>query len=162
MIEEVGASKGWVESLWGMAERRSQKDATEGMHPKELGELAEARFLAKSLGMGVAVAKPWGDSRSYDFILDDLGKLTRVQVKAAFREGRQRAYSLRAHNHQLESYTKEEIDVLAGYVGPEDAWYLLPVRVITKLRSLKLFPGSRKKRSKFERWREASWVVRKK
>ncbi len=51
------------------------------MNPKELGEMAEAEFLARALEMGVAVAKPWGESRGYDFIVDDEGQLCRVQVK---------------------------------------------------------------------------------
>jgi hypothetical protein len=44
------------------------------MTPKELGEMAEAEFLARALEMGLAVAKPWGESRGYDFIVDDEGR----------------------------------------------------------------------------------------
>src|SRR5580692_6976586 len=131
------------------------------MTPKELGEMAEAEFLSRALEMGMAVAKPWGESRGYDFIVDDEGKLCWVQVKAAFSEGRQGSYSLRAYRSSKKCYSKKDIDVMAGYVNPEDAWYLFPVRVIRKLRSLKLFPASKKKRSKHEKWREAWWVVRK-
>ena len=131
----------------------------EGMTPKELGEFAEAEFLRTVLKMGMAVTKPWGESRGYDFIVDAAGKLTRVQVKAAFRRGKQGGYSLRTYRSSMECYTAKEIDALAGYVAPEEAWYLFPVRVVGRVRSLKLFPGSKKKRSKFERWREAWWVV---
>jgi PD-(D/E)XK nuclease superfamily protein len=131
------------------------------MTPKELGEMAEAEFLTRALEMGMAVAKPWGESRGYDFIVDDEGKLCRVQVKAAFSEGTQGSYSLRAYRSSKRSYTKKDIDVMAGYVNPEDAWYFFPVRVIRRLRSLKLFPASKKRRSKHEKWREAWWVVRK-
>jgi hypothetical protein len=132
----------------------------EGMTPKELGELAEAEFLRRALGMGMAITKPWGESRAYDFIVDDEGRLCRVQVKAAFREGPQGGYSLRAYRSSKKCYTKKEIDALAGYAAPENAWYLFPVRVIRKVKSLKLFPGSKGRRSKFERWREAWGVVR--
>jgi hypothetical protein len=34
----------------------------------------------------------------------------------------------------------------------------MPVRVVEELKSLMLYPESRKKRSRFERWREA-WDV---
>jgi hypothetical protein len=129
------------------------------MTPKELGEFAEAEFLRTVLKMGMAVTKPWGESQGYDFIVDAAGKLTRVQVKAAFRRGKQGGYSLRTYRSSMECYTAKEIDALAGYVAPEEAWYLFPVRVVGRVRSLKLFPGSKKKRSKFERWREAWWVV---
>jgi hypothetical protein len=132
----------------------------EGMTPKELGELAEAEFLRRALGMGMAITKPWGESQAYDFIVDAEGKLCRVQVKAAFREGPQGGYSLRAYRSSKKCYTKKEIDVLAGYAAPENAWYLFPVRAIERVKSLKLFPGSKGKRSKFEKWREAWGVVR--
>jgi len=42
-----------------------------------------------------------------------------------------------------------------------NAWYVMPVRVVAELKSLKLYPESRKLRSRFERWREAWDVLRK-
>ncbi len=132
----------------------------EGMTAKELGELAEAEFLRRALGMGMAIAKPWGESQAYDFIVDAQGKLSRVQVKAAFRVGPEGGYSLRAYRSSKKCYTEKEIDALAGYAAPENAWYFFPVRVIKKVKSLKLFPGSKGGRSKFEKWREAWGVVR--
>jgi len=159
-------------TIWGMAGKSKSKAKSratdksvrskrvaEGMTAKELGEFAEAEFLRTVLKMGMAVTKPWGESQGYDFIVDAAGKLTRVQVKAAFRRGKQGGYSLRTYRSSMECYTAKEIDALAGYVAPEEAWYLFPVRVVGRVRSLKLFPGSKKKRSKFERWREAWWVV---
>ncbi len=139
---------------------RANMVPAEGMTAKELGELAEAEFLRRALGMGMAIAKPWGESQAYDFIVDDEGRLCRVQVKAAFREGPQGGYSLRAYRSSKKCYTKKEIDVLAGYAAPENAWYMFPVRVVRKVKSVKLFPGSKGKRSKFEKWREAWEVVR--
>ena len=53
----------------------------------------------------------------------------------------------------------KDIDALVAYVAPENAWYVLPVRVVRRLRALKLFTGSRRKRSKFEKYREAWWVL---
>src|SRR5258708_2570665 len=46
----------------------------EGMTPKELGELAEAEFLRRALGMGVGVAKAWGGSGACYFILGVRGR----------------------------------------------------------------------------------------
>ena len=37
---------------------------------KARGEAAEAAFLAKATGLGFGVAKTWGESERYDFILD--------------------------------------------------------------------------------------------
>jgi hypothetical protein len=122
---------------------------------KRLGEMAEAAFVAKVAEMGFSVAKPWGDSDPYDFITQSGGLLCRVQVKSAYRSGKDGSYSFHAHGHALQAYGEDEIDVLVAYAAPEDAWYVFPVEVVQGLRSLKLFPRSRRKRSKYEKYREA-------
>ena len=48
---------------------------------KRTGELAEAAFLHKAVGLGFRVTKPWGDSERYDFVLDSGRRLWRVQIK---------------------------------------------------------------------------------
>jgi len=42
----------------------------ERWNPKRCGELSEAVFLLKATEQGFLVAKPWGDSDRYDFIVD--------------------------------------------------------------------------------------------
>jgi hypothetical protein len=122
---------------------------------KRLGEAAEAAFVAKVAEMGFGVAKPWGDSDPYDFITQSGKRLCRVQVKSSYRAGKDGSYSFRAHGHALEAYGEDEIDVLVAYVVPMNVWYVFPVSVVQGLRSLKLFPGSRRRRSKYEKYREA-------
>jgi len=53
--------------------------------PKQLGEIAEAEFIAKAVGLGFVVARPWGDSEPYDFIVNPKKSFHfwRVQVKSA-------------------------------------------------------------------------------
>jgi hypothetical protein len=51
-------------------------------NPKRRWELAEAAFLLKAQNMGFRVARPWGDSDRYDFILDSGGRLWRVQLES--------------------------------------------------------------------------------
>ena len=48
---------------------------------KRTGELSEAAFLLKAETLGFHLAKPWGDSERYDFILDAHPRLWRVQLK---------------------------------------------------------------------------------
>src|SRR5205823_10292871 len=62
---------------------------------KRCGERSEAAFLHKASELGFGVAKPWGDSERYDFILDNGRHLLRVQVKATDCL-RARAYETRA------------------------------------------------------------------
>jgi PD-(D/E)XK endonuclease len=127
---------------------------------KRLGERAEAAFLAKASGLGFGVAKPWADSDRYDFILDAGGRLKKVQVKSSYRAGRDGGYSVRTFGHSLGAYKEDEIDVLVVYVAPEEAWYVFPAEVFRGRRSVNLYPGSKRRRSKFEEWREGWWVMR--
>lgn len=152
----------WAEaSVFAGDETEEEERAwAESVTAKRRGEVAEAAFVAKAARMGFAVAKPWGDSDRYDFIVDTGDRLRRVQVKSAFRPGEDGGYSFHAHGHTMRAYGADEIDALVAYVVPENAWYVFPVRLIQKLRSMKLFPGSRRKRSRFERFREAWWVLR--
>jgi hypothetical protein len=148
-----------VEWLWAEADGGWKRASAEKRTGKQLGEMAEAAFLAKASCLGLGVATPWGDSERYDFIVDTAGKRWRVQVKSAHRAGKDGGYSFHAHGHSLEAYGKDEIDALVAYVVPEDAWYVFPVRMMRRMLSIKLFPGSKRKRSRFEKYREAWWVL---
>lgn len=144
----------------GAPERRKEKSIRRKVTGKQLGEMAEALFLAKAVGLGFGVTKPWGDSEPYDFIVDGRGGhagLSRVQLKSAHREGRERGYSFRAHGHSLKAYRERDVDALVAYVVPEDAWHVFPMRVFRKKRSVRLYPGSQRRRSKYEEYREGWW-----
>ncbi len=140
----------------------AQAGSTQALTPKQLGEIAEAEFIAKAVGLGFVVAKPWGDSEPYDFIVNPKKSFHfwRVQVKSAHTVGADGGCSFRAHDHNQKSYTSEDIDALVAYARPMNAWYVMPVRVVEELKSLMLYPGSRGRRSRFERWREAWDVLR--
>lgn len=140
-----------VGSIWASVESDLNSPWFTG---KRRGELAEAAFVAKALSLGFSVAKPWGDSDPFDFIVQAGGRLWKVQVKSAHRMGEDGTYSIRAHGHNMKAYRVDQIDVLVAYVVPEDAWYVFPVRVIQRMRFLKLFSASRRKRSKLEKYRE--------
>jgi hypothetical protein len=127
---------------------------------KQRGEMAEAAFLTKAAGLGFRVSKPWGESSRYDLILDSGRRLLRVQVKSAHRAGEYGGYTFHAHGNTARVYEASEIDLLAAYVVPVDAWYLFPVEEFRKYKSMKLFPASRRRRSKFEKFRENWGIVR--
>jgi hypothetical protein len=146
----------------GATSKAAGEGARSTLTAKQLGEIAEAEFIAKAVGMGLVVAKPWGDSEPYDFIVNPKKSFHfwRVQVKSAHTVGADGGCSLRAHDHLQRSYTAEDIDALVAYARPMKAWYVMPVRVVEELKSLMLYPESRGKRSRFERWREAWGVLR--
>jgi PD-(D/E)XK endonuclease len=142
--------------------RANSTQAEQKLTPKQLGEIAEAEFIAKAVGLGFVVAKPWGDSEPYDFIVNPKKSFYfwRVQVKSAHTIGADGGCSFRAHDHLQRSYSAEDIDALVAYARPMNAWYVMPVRVVEELKSLMLYPESKKLRSRFERWREKWEVLR--
>jgi PD-(D/E)XK nuclease superfamily protein len=132
-------------------------------NPKRLGEIAEAAFLLKAAGLGLGIAKPWGDSERFDFIVwaGRKGRMRRVQVKSSGRlYGRgyevQPVYSV-AGKGKVE-YTAEDIDVLAAYVRGLNIWYVLPVGAFAPAKSLRFYPDVAWEGAEWEEYRE-KWGV---
>jgi len=105
--------------------------------PKQRGEWAELRFMARASEHGLSISKPWGDSSRYDVIVGHAGKFLRVQVKSTVcRKRNSYAYHVNGR-----AYTSEQIDFLAIYIIPKNIWYIFPVEVISKCtRNLILSP----------------------
>ena len=125
---------------------------------KRRGEVAEAAFLHKAATLGFSVAKPWGESDRYDFILDNGARTWRVQVKSAHCDGKN-GYSFHAcGNVQSRTYTAADIDFFVAYIVPEDVWYVVPIVVFSTIRAVKFFPSSKRRMSRYEKYREA-WCL---
>jgi hypothetical protein len=124
------------------------------LHNKHRGELAELAFMRTVANRGYAVSKPWGECEPYDFVVR-VGKVFwRVQVKSVRAKRPQRPYyRLGTANSHRSPYSPEDIDFLAAYIFPEDAWYIFPAIVVENRKSLCITPGS--KRSRLEKFREA-------
>jgi hypothetical protein len=105
---------------------------------------------------GLEVSKPWGDSRSYDFVVGRPGRFVSVQVKSTMAEsGGGYACAIRKQN---QGYARGSFDFVAAYVVPEDVWYILPVSAIRGKESVGLCSNS--KQAKFEEYREAWHLLR--
>jgi len=123
---------------------------------KRRGEAAEAAFLAKASGLGFGVAKPWGDSERYDFLLGSgHGDFLRVQVKSTQRYAESR-YRVKAAGWRA-TYTRDEIDFLVAWIIPENLWYVVPIHAFASRKNLRFYPhGGRK--ALYEKYREA-WCL---
>jgi hypothetical protein len=145
-------------SLTGVIEDIARKRRK---NPKRTVELAEAAFLLKAQSVGFHVAKPWGDSERYDFILDSGGRLWRVQLKCTERL-HARGYEVQpiygVYGKGKAGYTAEEIDVLVVHIGPRNVWYVLPVEAIVTCKNLRFYPDIACKCARWESYREA-WHV---
>jgi hypothetical protein len=114
-------------------------------------------FMVKATQKGFATAKPYGDSRRYDFIVDTGRRLWRVQVKSSSRLCKG-AYHVSASRHssgRTLAYKASEIDLVIAYVVPENAWFLIPVEAFAPRKSLRLYPRGDPRGRMYGRFREA-------
>ncbi len=105
------------------------------------GELAEVLFSARALRLGYEISKPYSAGSAYDWVVGGRSRrLKRVQVKSAWVADARGQYSVPAGSNAYPVYTADEIDFLVAYVGPEDAWYVIPVAALGSSQSLTLHP----------------------
>jgi hypothetical protein len=124
---------------------------------KRTGERSEAAFLHKASSLGFGVARPWGDSERYDFILDNGRQLLRIQTKAT-NSLRAQAYETRATYTTGKGrtvYTREDIDFIVAHIIPLDLWYIIPVEICTPQPMLRFYPHRQAKKMRLEKYREA-------
>ena len=129
---------------------------------KRAGERSEAAFLHKASELGFGVAKPWGDSERYDFIVDNGRRLLRVQVKGTDCL-RAQAYETRATytvGKGRATYSCKDIDFLVAHVVPLDVWYVLPVKACAPAPMLRFYPHREAKKMRLEKYKEAWGLMR--
>ena len=133
-------------------------DGAKIKNPKERGEWAELRFMARAAEQGFRVSKPWGDSARYDYTLEVGERFLRVQVKSTTYRYRG-AYQCMFDRSRGQRYTAEEVDFFAVFVIPEDVWYILPAKVATGASGhVVLDPG--REGQKYEAYKEAWHLMR--
>jgi hypothetical protein len=105
---------------------------------KRRGEWAEMVFAGRALREGLRLARPWGESSGYDFVVDQDGRLVRVQVKSTiFKEGTGYSCSMKDSKGP---YKKNSFEFVAAYVIPEDVWFIIPEEKVRGLWSVGLYP----------------------
>jgi len=107
-------------------------------HHKRRGEWAELRFLERAAEQGLCVSKPWGETLSYDVVVEASGRLLRVQVKSTWSMNHG-AYVLGIRNSRG-AYPPGAFEVVAGYLIPLDVWYLLPECKVQGKATILLYP----------------------
>jgi hypothetical protein len=122
------------------------------------GEAAEAEFVARAKFLGFTVLIPWGNSDRYDSAVDSGHGLMRIQVKSAS-SMKDSGYRVKTTGSDGHVYTIKEIDFLAGYVIPENVWYIVPVEAIGQRDGIYFYPHTRRGvRPMFDKYREA-WCL---
>jgi PD-(D/E)XK nuclease superfamily protein len=143
-----------VENLEELINSASSEVSTlKSLTVKRKGEIAELAFMRKAISLGFSVAKPWGDSDRYDFILVCGQLLWRVQVKSAWAGP---GYQVKTSGVRNVTYTASEIDFLVAYIIPEDLWYVVPVAALGSRKALSIRPHART--SNLAKYRDA-WAL---
>jgi len=112
------------------------------------GEWAELQFMLRAIELGLKVSKPWGEATHYDCVVEDKGRLARVQVKSTMFKDRG-GYSCTVRG-SAGPYEGHPFEFLAAYVFPEE--------LVIGHGSIALYP--KLKRSKYELYREAWDLLR--
>lgn len=103
------------------------------MDTKGIGELVEAKIIAKMLSLGLSVSIPFGNNQRYDIIIDSFGKLEKCQCKSAtIRNGCVCfATCSRSGGKNPRSYIGEA-DYFIVYCISTDKYYKVPVVSVGK------------------------------
>jgi hypothetical protein len=114
---------------------------------KRRGEWAELQFIAAAAKHGLQVFHPWGDSASYDAVIETHGRFVRVQVKSTSYRRPEGCYKCNVRPARGR-YKRGDFDFLAAYVVPLDIWYIIPSKriVVPKKSAILLYtthPNSR-------------------
>lgn len=128
------------------------------MNGKQLGDIVESQFLYETLKRNYSISKPFGDNESYDFIVDNSTSLYRVQVKRVSNFSiKTRSYILhfKRGTGRKSTYSKNEVDIFAFFVAPENAWYLIKNK---GQKIVHVFPHIKDSKSKYEVYRD-NWNV---
>ena len=128
------------------------------MTSKRTGEVSEVALALKARTLGFMVAKPWGDSELYDFILGWEDRLWRVQLKCT-QAIRSRGYEVQpihgVYRKGKTAYCAGEIDALVVHIPPCNVWYVLLVEDFVGSKSLRFYPDIECKAARWEKYREA-------
>jgi hypothetical protein len=117
------------------------------------GEWAEMHFMVRATDHDLPVSRPWGDSRSYDFVVGWPGHFVAVQVKSTTLELEEGGYTCGVCGARNTPYPPGSFDFLAAYVIWDDAWYIIPAEMIEGQVRVTVYPQSEK--SKYAPYREA-------
>lgn len=98
----------------------------------------EMQFMARAAAHDLIVSKPWGDSSRYDFAVDNGDRFYRVQVKSTghYKAGAYHCHVTCRAGGGYTPYLPRHVDFIAIYVMPEDTWYIIPVEVLCKQRTM--------------------------
>lgn len=107
------------------------------MNSKRIGNIGEAKVLAKFVELGIPVYLPFGDNEKADLIAEFNNKLNKIQIKTSIKaENGTMVFDLTSSTQhrkkgQKHLYNDNEIDYFACYNIQRDKIFLMNIKDIT-------------------------------
>lgn len=104
------------------------------MDTKQIGNVAELSVALEARKRGYGVSFPFGDGQKYDLILDDAGKLFKIQVKKAYKGKNSYACKVKKSNTNRKEvkytkYSNTDFDFAVIWLEEIDDYYIIPAKV---------------------------------
>jgi len=116
---------------------------------KQRGEWVEMLFMARAVREGLQVSKPYGESASYDFIVESGSLCSRIQVKST-RARTHNGFVCNLRCSASRTYDLGSFDFAAVHVIPLEVWFIIP-----RLTKVGIFLRPGKPNSKYYEYEEA-------
>lgn len=98
------------------------------MTTKQLGNIGEAKTLAKFVEMNIPVYVSFGDNEKADMVVDINGNLKRIQCKTSEEfDGKFKIDLTSTTTARKHKYTKDEVDYFSLYNLQSDTLLLVPI-----------------------------------
>jgi PD-(D/E)XK endonuclease len=155
MSQSKGASRGRRPARWPKAARK--KTRLRAAFSNRRGEIGEAAFVHEAMRLGFVVARPYGQGRRYDFMVEGGHKLWRIQVKTCGTlKGDLYRVNIRCKTNRVgHAYSSSDVDFVVVYIMPEQTWYVLPIRAVAGRTTLLFRPEGYARPDAYARYREA-------
>lgn len=129
------------------------------------GKAGEHYFIYEILKRGYNISSPVQEDTSYDFIVDNGKTMKRVQLKSSFnpkvdvvRNGKYissyERHFFRLSKTDKTTYSKKEIDYIVCFLDTTKNFYILPIEIANKIKSLTINIHSKRK-SKYDQYKNA-------
>jgi hypothetical protein len=119
-------------------------------HPKDVGDRTLLAVMLALRDAGYAISVPFGENTRYDLVIDDGGRLTRVQCKTGrLREGAVVFNTASSYAHllsprELRRTYQGQIDYFGVYCPETRDIYLIPIDDVTCTKAARLSASRRK------------------
>ena len=126
------------------------------MLSKRLGNIGEAKTLAKFVELQIPVYQPFGDTETADLVAEIKGKLSKIQVKTSEKYNNGKlifslvSSTMHRKNGVKHVYSKSEVDYFALYNLEKDLLLLVPFEKVRGQKQLVISIPYKKSRNQFE------------